>query len=92
MKTLRVGASAILLLMGLFSAANAEYLIYLKGGHFIVVDDCTLSISQGGGNSPETGEQRLESTNVTQTLPRTVRRENRRAVSFGVQSTGTSER
>lgn len=57
MKTLRVGASAILLLMGLFSAANAEYLIYLKGGHFIVVDDCTLSISQGGGNSPETGEQ-----------------------------------
>lgn len=56
-KTLKVGTFALLLLMGLFSAANAEYLIYLKGGHFIVADDCTFSASQGGGNSPEAGEQ-----------------------------------
>lgn len=40
---LRIGTSAILLLMGLFSAANAEYLIYLKGGHYIVADECTIS-------------------------------------------------
>ncbi|CBE68467.1 MAG: hypothetical protein F9K13_03015 [Candidatus Methylomirabilis oxygeniifera] len=57
MKTFQIGTLAVLLIIGLCSAANAEYLIYLKGGHFIVADDCTLSNSQGGGNSPETGEQ-----------------------------------
>jgi hypothetical protein len=57
MKTLQVGTSAVLLMIGLFSVANAEYLIYLKGGHYIVADDCTFSAGSEGGNSSEGGEQ-----------------------------------
>src|SRR5574337_1158309 len=45
---------AMALLLGLSSAADAEYLIYLKGGHFIVADDCTFSARQGVGESRET--------------------------------------
>jgi hypothetical protein len=56
MKTLQVGTSAVLVMIGLFSVAKAEYLIYLKGGHYIVADDCTFSAGQEGGNSPEVGE------------------------------------
>lgn len=57
MKIFQSGTLAVLFIVGILSAANAEYLIYLKGGHFIVADDCTFSISHGGGNSPETVEQ-----------------------------------
>src|SRR5574337_668231 len=37
------GTLVILLLIGFAPSADAEYLIYLKGGHFIVADDCTYS-------------------------------------------------
>lgn len=57
MKTLQVGTSAVLLMIALFSVANAEYLIYLKGGHYIVADDCTFSAGHEGGNSSGGGEQ-----------------------------------
>ncbi len=57
MKTLQVGTSAVLLMIGLFSVASAEYLIYLKGGHYIVADDCTFFAGHEGGNSSEGGEQ-----------------------------------
>lgn len=44
----------LLLLFGLSSTSDAEYLIYLKGGHFIVADDCTFSAPQEAGTLPET--------------------------------------
>lgn len=47
------------LLLGLSSASDAEYLIYLKGGHFIVADDCTFSTRRGVGKSPEVSEQAI---------------------------------
>jgi len=47
------------LLLGLSSVSDAEYLIYLKGGHFVVADDCTFSTSKGGGKGPEVGEQSI---------------------------------
>ncbi len=48
---------ALALLLGLSSVSNAEYLIYLKGGHFIVADNCTFSTSKRVGRRPEAGEQ-----------------------------------
>lgn len=45
------------LLLGLSSPSDAEYLIYLKGGHFIVADDCTFGARQKVGNGPEASEQ-----------------------------------
>lgn len=57
MKPRQAGTLVILLLLGLSSASDAEYLIYLKGGHFVVADDCTFSTSQGVGKGPEAGEQ-----------------------------------
>ena len=48
---------AIAFLLGLSSASDAEYLIYLRGGHFIVADNCTFSTSQGVGKVPEASEQ-----------------------------------
>ncbi len=48
---------AIALLLGLSSASDAEYLIYLKGGHFIVADNCTFSTSQRVGKGPEASGQ-----------------------------------
>ncbi len=46
---MKVGYAAtlsILLLLVFSSAASAEYLIYLKGGHYIVADNCTFSTPQ----------------------------------------------
>jgi hypothetical protein len=57
LKTLQVGTSVVLLMVGLFSVANAEYLIYLKGGHYIVADDCNFSAGRVGGVTPEVVEQ-----------------------------------
>lgn len=45
------------LLLGLTSPSDAEYLIYLKGGHFIVADDCTFGTRQKVGKGPEASEQ-----------------------------------
>lgn len=53
----RILVPTLLLLFGLSSASNAEYLIYLKGGHFIVADDCTFSSSLEVRNGPETNKQ-----------------------------------
>ncbi|GEM_PF-1907430 len=39
---------AVSLLLGFSSASEAEYLIYLKGGHFIIADNCRFSTSQIG--------------------------------------------
>jgi hypothetical protein len=48
---------ALALLLGLSSVSHAEYLIYLKGGHFIIADNCTFSTSKRVGKRPEAGEQ-----------------------------------
>jgi len=57
---------AIALLLGLSSASDAEYLIYLKGGHFIVADNCTFSTSQGVGKGPKAGEQPIGFDKLTE--------------------------
>lgn len=53
----QTGTLVILLLLVLSSASDAEYLIYLKGGHFIVADDCTFGARQEVGKPPEADEQ-----------------------------------
>lgn len=57
MKGRYTGAVAIILLLGFSSTSYAEYLIYLKGGHYIVVDNCTFSSRQEIGKDPETEEK-----------------------------------
>jgi hypothetical protein len=54
MKPRQTGTLAILLILGLFSASDAEYLIYLKGGHFISADRCTFSAHHEADKLPET--------------------------------------
>ena len=56
-RNLQTTTLAIAFLLGLSCVSDAEYFIYLKGGHFIVADDCTFSTSQGVGKGPEAGEQ-----------------------------------
>lgn len=53
----QIGILTLLLLLGFSPASDAEYLIYLKGGHFIVADDCSFSTQQEVGAGRETGEQ-----------------------------------
>lgn len=38
-----IGILVILLVVGVWSESSAEYLIYLKGGHYIAADNCTFS-------------------------------------------------
>lgn len=47
----RRALATMLLILGISSASEAEYMIYLKGGHFIVADYCTFS------NGPEIGKR-----------------------------------
>lgn len=61
---------AMALLLGLSSASNAEYLIYLKGGHFIVTDDCTFSTSQGVGKGLDASEQPIFVEDCTKGKPK----------------------
>ena len=46
----------ILLLLSVSPASHAEYLIYLKGGHYIVADNCTFSSRQESVKEGETKE------------------------------------
>jgi hypothetical protein len=55
MKIRQRGTLAILLILGLSSASDAEYLIHLKGGHYITADNCTFSAHQAADKLPETG-------------------------------------
>lgn len=57
MKGRYTAAVAIILLLGFSSTSYAEYLIYLKGGHYIVVDNCTFSSRQEIRKDPETEEK-----------------------------------
>ncbi|MBZ0169199.1 hypothetical protein MELA_00758 [Candidatus Methylomirabilis lanthanidiphila] len=52
-KSLQVGTLAVLLMIELLPAANAEYMIYLKGGHFIIADECAFSVSHRVGEPSE---------------------------------------
>ena len=54
MKIRQRGILTLLLILGLSSASDAEYLIYLKGGHYITADNCTFSASQGADKLSET--------------------------------------
>jgi hypothetical protein len=44
---------AILLTLAVAPASYAEYVIYLKGGHYIVADTCTFLARQGIGKEPD---------------------------------------
>ncbi len=57
MKGRYTGTVAITLLLGFSSTSYAEYLIYLKGGHYIVADNCTFSSRQEIGKDPGTEEK-----------------------------------
>ncbi len=50
----RCGIVVMLLAVGLPAVSDADYLIYLKGGHFIIADECAFSVPQGVGEPPET--------------------------------------
>ncbi len=47
----------ILLILGFSSSSYGEYLIYLKGGHYIVADNCTFSTRQEMRKDAETEEK-----------------------------------
>ncbi|PWB44793.1 MAG: hypothetical protein C3F12_10375 [Candidatus Methylomirabilota bacterium] len=51
------GILVMLCLVGLPSVSTAEYLIYLKGGHFMIVDDCSFADSRAADTASETDEQ-----------------------------------
>lgn len=55
---LQISLLTFMLLFG-FSTSDAEYLIYLKGGHYIVADDCAFSTRHGVGKGPEVSEQSI---------------------------------
>jgi hypothetical protein len=60
---------AIALVLGSFSASDAEYLIYLKGGHFIVADDCTFRVRKEVGKTPEGDERSILTEDCTKGKP-----------------------
>jgi len=57
MKPREIAVLTTLLLLGSSLASNAEYMIYLKGGHFIVTDKCAFSTSQKTGEPSGTEEE-----------------------------------
>ncbi|MBI3781023.1 MAG: hypothetical protein HY278_08220 [candidate division NC10 bacterium] len=59
----------ILLILGFSSASNAEYLIYLKGGHYIVADNCTFSTRQVMRKDAETEEKAVVVEDCTKGKP-----------------------
>jgi len=59
----------IALLLGLSSTSDAEYLIYLKGGHFIVAEDCTFGARQEVGKAPEADERSILTEDCTKGKP-----------------------
>jgi hypothetical protein len=60
----------LLLLLGLSSASEAEYLIYLKGGHFIVAENCTFGPRQEVGKAPEADERSILTEDCTNGKPK----------------------
>ncbi|MDE2485083.1 MAG: hypothetical protein KGL32_07535, partial [candidate division NC10 bacterium] len=73
MKISQCGTLAILLILGLSSASDAEYLIYLKGGHFIVADDCTFAAPQEIGKPNATDAESTPIEDCTQGKPQAGR-------------------
>ncbi len=59
----------LLLLLGLSSTSDAEYLIYLKGGHFIVAEDCTFGARQEVGKAPKADERSILTEDCTKGKP-----------------------
>lgn len=65
----RIGILTLPLLLGLSSTSDAEYLIYLKGGHFIVAEDCTFGARQEVGKAPEADERSILTEDCTKGKP-----------------------
>lgn len=63
MKGQHIGLLAMMLVAGVSSPSRAEYLIYLKGGHYITADDCTFSSRQV---RVEEGDTTKEDTTIVQ--------------------------
>lgn len=69
MKEGHAGTLSILLLLAFSSAASAEYLIYLKGGHYIVADNCTYSTRQEIEKDVEAEQKAIPVEDCTQGKP-----------------------
>jgi hypothetical protein len=69
MKTLAATTLTAALIMGFSCASNAEYLIYLKGGHYIVADNCTFSTRQVMRKDAETEEKTVVVEDCTKGRP-----------------------
>jgi hypothetical protein len=59
----------ILLILGFSSASSGEYLIYLKGGHYIVADNCTFPTRQEMRKDAETEEKAVLVEDCTKGKP-----------------------
>ncbi len=59
----------ILLILGCSSSSHGEYLIYLKGGHYIVADNCTFSTRQEMRKDAETEEKAVVVEDCTKGKP-----------------------
>lgn len=59
MKKYLASTIAALLIIAVAPTPHAEYLIYLKGGHYIVADGCTFWSRQGGEGAPKGEEESI---------------------------------
>jgi hypothetical protein len=51
-----IGTLASFLVLAFASASPGEYLIYLKGGHYIAADNCTFSLRKEGARDGDAGK------------------------------------
>lgn len=70
---LYIGTLVILLATGVRAVARAEYLVYLKGGHFIVADECSFSPPRTSTVAPRTDQRNTAPKDCTQGKPQAGR-------------------
>lgn len=75
MKIRPLGALTVplLVVLGLSCPARAEYLVYLKGGHFIVADECSFSPPRTSTVAPGTDQGNTTPGDCTQGKPQAGR-------------------
>ena len=59
----------MLLTLGIISASSAEYIIYLKGGHYIVADTCTFLPRQEVAKEPDAENESVYVQDCTKGKP-----------------------
>jgi hypothetical protein len=69
MKAFLSASIVMLVVLAVVPLAHAEYVIYLKGGHYIVADACTYVTRQGPEKEPELERKKALSEDCTRGKP-----------------------